>query len=302
VATVRPDFASRTRDAAPSRPRGRRTPPAALWLLAPGLGVLGVLFLYPLARVVALGATADPRTLGSPSSALAAVILSPYVWRLTTTTLALACWTTLVALALGYPMAYYLVRSTSRHRYLAFIAVLAPLMVSIVVRTLGWIMVLGTDGLANQLLLALRVVSRPVVWLYTFGATVTGLVHVLLPFMVLSIMAALARIDPQVEESARILGANRWRTFRHVTLPLSAQGVAGGCALVFSLAMGSYVTPALLGGGKVQVLATQIYAQMLEIVDWRTGALLSLYLAGLTLLVLLAYALLLRRAEAYRGG
>jgi putative spermidine/putrescine transport system permease protein len=274
-------------------------PAAILLFVLPGVLVVGILFVYPLLKIIGIAAgVASPASGPSSSGGFG---WNPYVLKIAVTTLKLGFWTTAICLVLGYPVAYFLVRSRSGHRYLVFVAILTPLMVSIVVRTLGWIMVLGNDGLLNQILLGLRLIPRPVVWLYNFGATVLGLVHVLLPFMILSVMSGLAKVHEQVEESARILGASRWRTFVHVTLPLSMPGIFSGCALVFSLAMGAYVTPFLLGGGKVQVLATQIYAQMLEIVDWRTGSALSLYLATLTLLVLAAYRLVVRKVEAYRG-
>jgi ABC-type spermidine/putrescine transport system permease subunit I len=112
--------------------------------------------------------------------------------------------------------------------------------------------------------------------------------------MILSIMSSLMRIDPSVEDAALILGASRWAVFRNVTFPLSMPGVFGGCAIVFCLTMGAYVTPSLLGGGRVQVLATEIYVQMLEIGDWGAAAILGMFLTVITLAALFAYRALVR--------
>lgn len=271
--------------------RGLRTPRWAVLMLAPALVLLFVAFLVPILNFVIFGLEAsegEPAMLGRLLSQASRFI------GITLTTLNLGFWTTFCTLVLGYPVAYYLARSTSPYRYVVFLAMFVPLMFSIVVRTFGWIILLGSDGLLNRLLQALGIISDPVVWLYDFKATVIGLVHIFLPFMVLSIMSALSRIDPFVEEAANILGANRWKVFRHITLPLSSQGIFGGCAIVFCLTMGAYVTPKLLGGGRIQVLATEIYTQMLEIGDWGTTALLGLFLTVMTLVVVLAYRAAMR--------
>ncbi len=156
-------------------------------------------------------------------------------------------------------------------------------------------MLLGSNGLVNSFLVQFGAIREPIVWLYNFPMTVVGLVHVFLPFMVLSILSSLSQVDERIEEAASILGADPWRVFRHVTLPLSAQGVFGGCTLVFSLTVGAYVTPRLLGGGRVQVLATEIYAQMLEIGDWGMAALLGVALTLITLLGIGAYQVIARQ-------
>lgn len=262
-------------------------------LVAPALLLIGLGFLYPIVAFLLFGLFVEPAaTITTLLSELA--MFGDMAMR----TLSLGFWTTGVTLVLGYPVAYYLVRSTSRFRYLVFLAIFVPLMFSIVVRTFGWIILLGSDGVLNSFLLSLGIIATPIVWLYDFKATVLGLVHIFLPFMVLSIMSALSRIDRHVEEAASILGATAWQVFRRVTLPLSAQGVFGGCALVFCLTMGAYVTPKLLGGGRVQVLATEIYVQMLEIGDWAAAGLLGLMLTVISLFVVMLYRLLMRNATA----
>lgn len=258
---------------------------AFLLALVPALVFFALVFVYPNLRFLIEGVVAEHPN--GPSLSDIITGRSP-VGRLMLMTVWLGVATALATLVIGYPIAHYLARSTSHWRHYVFVVIFAPLLVSIVIRTFGWIVLLGSNGLLNGLLVQLGVIDQPVVWLYNFPMTVIGLVHVFLPFMVLSILSSLTQIDQRIEDAAAILGADPWRTFRHVTLPLSAQGMFGGCAIVFSLTVGAYVTPRLLGGGRVQVLATEIYSQMLEIGDWSLAALLG---AALTLVTLIGIAL-----------
>jgi putative spermidine/putrescine transport system permease protein len=258
---------------------------AILLALVPALVFFALVFVYPNLRFLIEGLVAEHPNGPSLSDILTG---RSVVGRLMLMSIALGVCTALGTLVLGYPIAYYLARSTSRWRHYVFVVMFAPLLFSIVIRTFGWIVLLGSNGLLNGLLQQLGVIDQPVVWLYNFPMTVIGLVHVFLPFMVLSILSSLAQVDQRIEDAAAILGADPWRTFRYVTLPLSSQGMFGGCAIVFSLSIGAYVTPRLLGGGRVQVLATEIYTQMLEIGDWGMAALLG---AALTIVTLLGIAL-----------
>ncbi len=213
-------------------------------------------------------------------------------------TFLLAALTTGLTIVIGYPVAYYFVRSRSRHKHWIFIGVISPLLVSIVVRTIGWTIVLGNEGLVNGLLKSLGLVRDSLPLMNSLGSVTVGMVHVLLPFMILSIASVLGKIDPALEESAQILGANPWRTFWRVTLPLSIQGVAAGSVLVFCLTIGAYITPWWLGRGKVLLFSTTIYDQVLVIIDWPFGAAAAMILVAATLAMLLAYFVLIRRVGA----
>jgi putative spermidine/putrescine transport system permease protein len=261
--------------------------------LAPAVFILAGFFALPVILFIATGLASGLRGLPSLQDLLTGRSM---LASLTYNSVALGLSTTLVALLVGYPIAYYLARTTSRIRHYVFVALFAPLLVSIVVRTFGWIVLLGSNGILNDFLSAAGIIDHPITWLYNFPATVVGLVHVFLPFMVLSILSALARLGPYLEEAASTLGAHPWRVFYHVTLPLSAQGIFGGCAIVFSLSVGAYVTPRLLGGGRIQVLATEIYTQMLEVGDWGLAALLGGVLTALTLVAIMIYRLSFRRS------
>ena len=262
---------------------------AILLALVPALIFFALVFVYPNLRFVIEGLFAEHP---DGPSLLDIVTGRSVIGRLMLMSIALGVCTALGTLVIGYPIAYYLARSTSRWRHYVFVVIFVPLLFSIVIRTFGWIVLLGSNGLLNGLLIQLGAIDQPVVWLYNFPMTVVGLVHVFLPFMVLSILSSLSRVDQRIEDAAAILGASPWRSFRHVTLPLSSQGIFGGCAIVFSLTVGAYVTPRLLGGGRVQVLATEIYTQMLEIGDWGMAALLGAALTIVTLLGIALYQLL----------
>lgn len=270
---------------------------ALLLAIVPALLCFAVVFVYPNLRFVVSGLSAG---LDGAPPLIDILTGRSLLGRLMLMSIALGICTAAGTLVIGYPIAYYLARSTSRWRHYVFVAIFVPLLFSIVVRTFGWIVLLGSNGLLNGLLMQLGAIDEPVVWLYNFPMTVVGLVHVFLPFMVLSILSSLSRVDRRVEEAAAILGAGPWSVFRRVTLPLSAQGVFGGCAIVFSLSVGAYVTPRLLGGGRVQVLATEIYAQMLEIGDWGMAAVLGATLTFVTLLGIGLYQFLARQPAVRR--
>jgi putative spermidine/putrescine transport system permease protein len=283
--------------ATPGRDRARlarRSVRLAL-LLAPATLVLGLLFVYPLASMGSLSVrTVFPGAWQLTGEHYAKFVTDPYFQRVTLTTFELAAAVTILTIVIGYPVAYYFVRSRSRHKHWIFLGVISPLLVSIVVRTIGWTIVLGNEGLVNNLLRGLGVIREPLALMNNFWSVTVGLVHVLLPFMVLSIASVLGKIDPTLEESAEILGANPFWTFWRVTLPLSIQGIAAGSILVFCLTIGAYITPWWLGRGKVLLFSTTIYDQILVMIDWPFGAAAAMVLVAGTLAILLAYFAFIR--------
>lgn len=168
---------------------------------------------------------------------------------------------TLACLLLGYPVAYFMVRHAGKWNALILFCLITPLLTSVIMRTFGWQVLLSRTGLLNQFLLSSGLIERPMDLARQPIAVYIGLVHVLIPFMVLSIAAVLRGIDARLEESARVLGATKLGAFFRVTLPLSLDGVATGCILVFVLTNGSFVTMLLLGGGKVVTRPLLIYQQ-----------------------------------------
>ena len=194
----------------------------------------------------------------------------------------------LLCVLLGYPLAYFLVRTKSRWKGLLIALALAPLLASVVVRTYGWYIILNRFGVANDVLLALGVTAERIAFMPSTGAIIIGLAHALLPYAVLTIMGSLNGINPNLEQAAMSLGASRTRTFFHVVLPLSLPGIAGGFILAFSIAISAYATPAILGGPATQVMATAIYGFMTQLLDWSIGAALAVVLIVSSLLLLYA--------------
>jgi putative spermidine/putrescine transport system permease protein len=205
---------------------------------------------------------------------------------------------TLACLLVGLPVAVYLTRRRSRLQGVLIFLLIAPLLTSIVMRSFGWRVLLGRAGLVNQYLLSLGLVSMPVNFLQGPAIVIIGLVHVLVPFMVLTIASVLQSIDPRLEESARSLGASNARTFLQVTLPLSLDGIGAGCLIVFMLSMGSFVTILLLGDGSLMTLPLLIYQQFNVLRDFGFAAAMSNILLVVALIVLYFQLRVIRRRGA----
>ena len=166
----------------------------------------------------------------------------------------------MLVVLLAYPLAYFLVRTTSRWKNLLIALSLAPLLASVIVRTYGWWVVLNREGALNVALRSLGLIDQPLLMLPSTLAIIIGLAHALLPYGVLTIMASLNGLNPNLERAAMSLGAGRARTFLDVTLPLTAPGIAGGFLLTFAIAISAYATPAILGGPTTETMATMIVA------------------------------------------
>jgi ABC-type spermidine/putrescine transport system permease subunit I len=213
----------------------------------------------------------------------------PYHRAIIVRTLKIALFTTVGCLALGYPLAWYLARTTSAWRGLLMFLVIAPLMTGVIVRTYGWIVLLGSEGTVNSLLRALGLIDRPLKILHTELAVLIALVHILLPYMVFPLFSALAGQDPDLERAAHTLGASRGRTFLEVTLPLSRPGILMGSALVFTLTAGAVVTPALMGGKDVRMLGQTIYELTMSTLNWPLASAVAFVLVFCQLGILLLY-------------
>ena len=198
---------------------------------------------------------------------------------------------------LSYPLAYFLVRTSSRWRNLLIALSLAPLLASVIVRTYGWWVILNREGAVNTLLQALGATDQPIVLLPSTTAIVIGLAHALLPYGVLTIIASLNGLNPNLERAAMSLGANRLRTFLSITLPLTLPGIVGGFLLAFAIAISAYATPAILGGPATEVMATLIRTFMAVTLDWALGAAMGVILLVTSLgLLMLTSALGSRQA------
>jgi putative spermidine/putrescine transport system permease protein len=203
-----------------------------------------------------------------------------------------------VVVLLAYPLAYFLVRTTSRWKNLLIAVSLAPLLASVIVRTYGWWVVLNREGALNTALRSFAILDQPLIMLPSTVAIIVGLAHALLPYGVLTIMASLNGLNPSLERAAMSLGAGRTRTFLSVTLPLTAPGIIGGFLLTFAIAMSAYATPAILGGPTTEVMATMIRRFMLELLDWSLGSAMGAILLVSAMLLLLLTTVLGDRRRA----
>jgi spermidine/putrescine transport system permease protein len=215
--------------------------------------------------------------------------------------LGMALTTTLVCLLIGYPFAYAVSRLPARIKPLLIFLVILPFWTNSLVRTYAMKLLLATNGLTNQALLALGVVDAPLRMLYTEGAVIAGLVYVLLPFMILPLYAVFEQLRADLLEVSSDLGAERWRTFRYVVLPLTMPGVLAGCLLVLIPAVGMFYVADVLGGAKHLLIGNVIKNQFLDARDWPFGAAASIVLTLAMALLLYAYYLsarMVRRRSA----
>jgi putative spermidine/putrescine transport system permease protein len=208
---------------------------------------------------------------------------------------------TALSLLVGYPLAHWMARMRSRLGHaLLLMAVIAPMLTGIVVRTFAWMTLLADRGVINTALAWLGLIEKPLPLMYGELGVVVGLVHIYVPFMVLTLIGVIGRIDPALEEAARNLGAGRLRTFLEVTLPLSLPGILAGSLLVFALAISAYVTPVLLGGGNVLTLPMLIYQQVSASFNLGFAGALGVVLLAVSLALVVAYNAILGRLAGQR--
>ena len=196
---------------------------------------------------------------------------------------------TLLTLFAGYPIAYVLANSDRLRFTLILFCIIVPYFTSVIVRTYSWMVLLGRNGIINQLLLGSGLVDHPIALLYNKLGIVIGMTYVLLPYMILTLYAAMKAIDPSFLRAAHALGASRTYAFLHVYLPLSAHGVLSGCLIVFILAIGFFITPALMGGPSDVMIAMLIERSVEIMLDWPSAAIMSLLLLAVTLVLYAVY-------------
>ncbi|QQS13382.1 MAG: ABC transporter permease [Rhodospirillales bacterium] len=250
-----------------------------LWPAAPALALLFCFFLFPVARM--LGFSVESGSLEWYEKALGQGLYLQVFWR----TFEIAALVTAICLVIGYPLGFLLATTTPFWATLGFIFVLLPLWTSVLVRTYAWMVLLGRNGVVNRTLIDAGVITDPLPLLHNFTGVLIGMVHVLLPYMVLPIYGAVRRLDPSVVAAAQGLGASSWRVFWRIYLPLTMNGIFAGGVIVFVLSLGFYITPALLGGGRVIMIAVLIEQQVRETLNWQFAAALSAVLLAATFAV-----------------
>lgn len=240
-------------------------------------------FLAPMA-VVLIASLTTPA--GQPTFAhYVRILADAYHWDVLWVTFRIGALTTLVCVLIGYPLAWYLVRIVKWRPWRRFCVILlvVPLFTSNIVRSFGWMVLLGRNGLVNDGLIGLGLIERPMRFLGTELGILIGLVYILLPFIVLAVGNALAKVDPALEHASADLGATPAGTFRTIIFPLSLPGLMAGAVMVFMLAVSAYVTPALLSGGRITVFSMLIFQQYSSVFDFNYGGALSITMLVLTL-------------------
>jgi spermidine/putrescine transport system permease protein len=226
---------------------------------------------------------------------------SLYIWA-ALRSLRIAVVVTIATLLLAYPVAYYLALVATRWRIALFVLLIVPWWCSILVKNFAWVAILAESGVLNRALLRIGLIDQPLKLLYNEVAVVIGLVHILIPFMVMPIYATLEKLDRRLIEAAANLGSSPLRALWEVVLPLSLPGLAAGSLLTFILAFGSYITPALLGSERTSMIANLIQSQFMEAFDWPFGAALSTVLLGLVVLLLASFNRLVGLERLWRSA
>ncbi|AAY37374.1 MULTISPECIES: ABC transporter permease [Pseudomonas] len=262
------------------------------WLSAPALALYIGLLVLPLGLTLVLSFNVFDYQVGvkSDSYTLAnyvAVVTDSYFYEIFLRTFWISALVTLLCVLIGVPEAYILSRMGTPWRSIFLILILTPLLISVVVRAFGWSLLLGADGLINQVIQFMG--GRPVKLLYTPFAVVIALVHVMLPFMIIPVWTSLQKLDPTAEQAALSLGASQAKVMRLIVLPQVMPGVLSGSLIVFGLAASSFAIPGLLGGRRLKMVATVIYDQYLSELNWPMGATLAVALLLVNLLVMLSW-------------
>ncbi|MDH6592352.1 putative spermidine/putrescine transport system permease protein [Variovorax sp. TBS-050B] len=265
---------------------------APWWLSGPALLLFTALLVVPLALTAVLSFNVyDPAT--GPKAGeftlahYAQVFTDSYYHGIFWRTFWISALVTLICVLVGAPEAYVLSRMRNPWRSMLLLVVLAPLLVSVVVRAFGWSMLLGPEGAVNALLQLVGI--GPVKILYTSAAVVIALVHVMLPFMVIPVWTSLQKLDPGVENAALSLNATPFTTLRRIVLPQVMPGILSGSLIVFGLAASSFAIPGLLGGRRLKMVATVVYDEYLHELNWPLGAAVALTLLAANLVVMLSY-------------
>ncbi len=273
-------------------------------LLSPALVAVGLLLMVPLLFIVVysfwLRSAMGPDTPGFHLDNWQRALTDPFYRYILFNTLKIAAITTVICGLLGYPAAYFIARSRG-NKMILLLLLLLPFWISYIIRTMSWINILGSSGALNTLLLSLGIISEPIRMLYNEATVILGLVHFLLPFMVLNVYVSLEGIDTNLEDAATSLGANRWQAFVQVVLPLSLPGLAAGGLLCFVLGAGTYITPLILGGPRDAMFANLVFEAIITQLNWPMGSALSLLLLLVLGLLVAVYNRCLGMAQLAKG-
>ena len=278
--------------AKPARaPAGGRGDGGPFVIGLPTLIFLLVIFVGPVLRLLLLSIE------GGSLAAYEKALTDGLYLRVFRDTFEIAAIVTVCCALLGYPVAYFLTTLSHRWAALAFACILIPLLTSVLVRTYAWMVILGRNGIINRTLMDWGLTDRPLALLHNLPSVIIGMAHVLLPMFILPVYSVMVRVDRELLRAADGMGASGWQVFARVYLPLTWPGVLAGATLVFIISLGFYITPALLGGGRIMMIANVIEHQVQSLLDWRFAGALSMVLLVATLAVQAAS----NRIQAPRG-
>lgn len=271
-------------------------------LTAPGMVFFIVLLGAPVVMTFVLSLHSYDFTTGIQSdwtlANYADVLGDSYFHKIFARTFGLGLLVTVICVLIGVPEAYVLSRLSSRWRSIFLLVVLGPLLISVVVRTLGWALLFGGNGILTMTAQALGFSDEPVSLMFTFAGMTIALVHVLVPFMVISVWASLQKIDPQSEDAGLSLGASKFTVLSRITLPQAMPGILSGSIIVFALTASAFATPAIIGGRRMKVVATAAYDEYLSTLNWPLGATIAVLLLLANIVIIVSFNKLIERRYA----
>ena len=251
-------------------------------LLSPALAAVAFLLVVPVLFIIVysfwLRSAAGAEIPGFYLDNWAEVFSDAFYRDILFSTLRIAAITTVLCALLGYVPAYFIAMSETRFKTLLLLLLILPFWISYIIRTMSWINILGASGGLNRMLIYLGLIAEPLQILYNEWTVILGLVHFLLPFMVLNVFVSLDGIDRNLLDASRSLGASEFQSFREVTLPLSLPGLAAGGLLCFVLSAGTYITPLVLGGPRDAMFANLVFEAIITQLNWPLGSALSIVL------------------------
>jgi putative spermidine/putrescine transport system permease protein len=268
-------------------------------LVLPLAALFVACFVAPLLVLLALSLHSDVAMKTWTIGNYAKFFTDPFNYSILIDTLLLGVKATLVCLIFGYPIAWLCARASARWQSVLLFLVILPILTSVVVRTFAWIVILGRQGVLNQIAMGLGLVHEPLRLLNTEIGVVMVLAQVQMPLMVLPILTVLSKMDPNLADASRVLGAGEWRTFWRVTLPLSLPGIIAGCILTFSASITAFVTQSLIGGARLIYMPLHIYQQAVGANNWPFAAAISIIFMIAVIAVVAVLSVFARASETH---
>lgn len=273
---------------------------APYWLSMPGFALFAVMLFVPQTMTLMLSFYSFDYLAGIQTGFswhnYADVISDDYFHEIFWRTFRYGLIVTLFCIMIGVPEAYILNRMRSPWRTISLVAIIGPLLISVVVRTLGWVILMGNNGLVNTGLDRIGLAKIP--FIYTETGVIVALIHVMIPFMIISVWAVLQKVDPATENAAASLGASQPKVFFRVVVPQVIPGILSGSLIVFSLTTSAFATPAIIGGRRLKVASTTIYDEFLNTLEWPLGAAIAIILLLGIMAVILGWNRLIERRYA----